>query len=65
MSIAEKMGAVGAILYSDPQNYAQDGRTAVYNHSFWMPGLGVQSGSLFRTASPGDPVDAPSTPSLS
>lgn len=48
-SFAEKFGCAGLILYSDPADYATpaagtDGK--VYPDSWWLPGTGVQRGSL-------------------
>jgi N-acetylated-alpha-linked acidic dipeptidase len=61
VKIAESKGAIGVILYSDPQNYAADGRNFVYANSVWMPGMAVQSGSLFLGQ--GDPL-TPNYPAL-
>ena len=58
---AEKRGAVGLIIYSDPQ---QDGYVQgdVYPDGPWRPATGVQRGSVFNGA--GDPTTPgwPSTP---
>ena len=58
---AEKRGAVGLIIYSDP---AEDGfvRGDVYPDGPWRPASGVQRGSVFNGA--GDPTTPgwPSTP---
>ncbi|MBI3792286.1 MAG: M28 family peptidase [Gemmatimonadetes bacterium] len=58
---AEKRGAVGLIIYSDPQ---QDGfvQGDVFPDGPWRPGYGVQRGSVFNGA--GDPTTPgwPSTP---
>ena len=42
---AEQRGAIGVILFSDPQDYAKRGRDRVYPQNLDLPGMGVQSGS--------------------
>lgn len=54
VAIAEKMGAVGVVLYSDPKDYAPQSRDFVYANSVWMPGMAVQSGTTFLGN--GDPL---------
>ncbi|XP_006820652.1 glutamate carboxypeptidase 2-like, partial [Saccoglossus kowalevskii] len=58
---AEMFGALGMILYSDPADYATDGATDVYPDSWWLPGTGVQRGTLWINS--GDPL-TPGYPSL-
>ncbi len=60
---AQNFGAIGLILYSDPADYAVDGISSVYPDSWWLPGYGVQRGSLFITGVGGDPL-TPGYPSL-
>lgn len=38
---AEKYGAAGVILYSDPADYANN-QSAVYPDTWWLPGWAVQ-----------------------
>ncbi|KAK0405511.1 hypothetical protein QR680_018030 [Steinernema hermaphroditum] len=53
---AQKRGAVGAILYSDPADCATEGTAQenVYPSKKWMPSEGVQRGTV--RASKGDPL---------
>jgi hypothetical protein len=53
---AQYFGAVGAILYNDPADYAPLGTSSdqVYNITWYMPPSGAQRGSAF-TAN-GDPL---------
>ncbi|XP_038074787.1 N-acetylated-alpha-linked acidic dipeptidase 2-like [Patiria miniata] len=61
---AEAFGAIGLILYSDPADYAVDGISSVYPDSWWLPGSGVQRGSLYiQQGVGGDPL-TPGYPSL-
>ncbi|XP_022097951.1 N-acetylated-alpha-linked acidic dipeptidase 2-like [Acanthaster planci] len=61
---AETFGAVGLILYSDPADFAVDGISSVYPDSWWLPGSGVQRGSLaVQQGLGGDPL-TPGYPSL-
>lgn len=54
VDLAEKKGAKGVLLYSDPVDFAQDGRNQVYPDSWWMPGMAVQSGTIMLGN--GDPL---------
>ncbi|XP_077996989.1 N-acetylated-alpha-linked acidic dipeptidase 2-like [Glandiceps talaboti] len=58
---AEIFGAAGLILYSDPKDYATEDTTEVYPKEWWLPGTGVQRGTLWL--SNGDPL-TPAYPSL-
>ncbi|CAF0721862.1 unnamed protein product [Adineta steineri] len=53
---AQYYGAAGAILYSDPIDYAPFGTSAdqVYDQKWYMPPSGIQSGSTYT--SNGDPL---------
>ncbi|XP_047497412.1 N-acetylated-alpha-linked acidic dipeptidase 2-like isoform X1 [Penaeus chinensis] len=51
---AERRGAAGVILYTDPQQYAPMGEDAVYPKTVYMPGSGVQVGTVLLTD--GDPL---------
>ena len=61
MDVAQKRGAKGVLLYSDPKDYAQKGRNQIYPDSWWMPGMAVQLGSVYM--SHGDPL-TPFYPSI-
>ena len=54
MELAERKGAVGVLLYSDPRDFAQKGRNDIYPDSWWMPGMAVQSGTVYLDN--GDPL---------
>jgi N-acetylated-alpha-linked acidic dipeptidase len=53
---AQYFGAVGAILYNDPADYAPFGTASnqVYNQKWYMPSSGAQRGSAL--ISNGDPL---------
>ncbi|CAF3820340.1 unnamed protein product [Rotaria sp. Silwood1] len=53
---AQYFGAIGAILYNDPANYAPFGTTAnqVYDQKWYMPSSGAQRGSVLILD--GDPL---------
>ncbi|XP_064646378.1 N-acetylated-alpha-linked acidic dipeptidase 2-like [Lineus longissimus] len=63
VTFAEKYGCIGVILYSDPDDYAPAtaGDVAVYPNGWWLPGTGVQRGTLFLDR--GDPL-TPGYPSI-
>ena len=55
--LAEEYGCLGLILYSDPQDYSMDGVTEFYPDSEFLPGTGVQRGTVKEVASGiGDPL---------
>ena len=54
MELAQRKGAVGVLLYSDPKDFAQQGRNQKYPDSWWMPGMAVQSGTVYLDN--GDPL---------
>ncbi|XP_072013141.1 putative N-acetylated-alpha-linked acidic dipeptidase [Amphiura filiformis] len=56
VKLAQKAGAIGVILYSDPAEYALEGESYVYPSSWWLPGTGVQRGNVFDSDAKGDPV---------
>ena len=58
---AEISGCSGLIMYTDPKDYAVEGVGAVYPGSVYLPGTGVQRGSL--ESDTGDPL-TPGHPSL-
>ena len=43
---AAEFGAKGLIIYSDPADYTVDNELAVYPDTWYLPGTGVQRGSL-------------------
>uniref|UniRef100_A0A914HWS0 Uncharacterized protein n=1 Tax=Globodera rostochiensis TaxID=31243 RepID=A0A914HWS0_GLORO len=51
---AFQRGAVGCILYSDPEEVAPEGQEHTFPSSIWMPPSGVQRGSTLKTN--GDPL---------
>ncbi len=54
VDFAAQAGAVGVILYSDPKDFAPEGRKSVYPNSTRMPGMAAQSGSVLLGY--GDPL---------
>ncbi|CAJ0576275.1 unnamed protein product, partial [Mesorhabditis spiculigera] len=66
VKIAQDYGAIGAILYSDPDDVASDGTDSahVYPNTVWMPNEGVQRGSTMH--GDGDPLTPlyPSKPDI-
>jgi N-acetylated-alpha-linked acidic dipeptidase len=59
--VAQNLGAIGVIMFSDPANRAAEGRNFTYPNSWWMPGMAVESGSLY--IADGDPL-TPLYPSI-
>jgi len=47
------------ILYTDPNDYAVEGVSDAYPDSWWMPGTGVQRGTIKESS---DGVGDPLTP---
>ncbi|XP_032228690.2 glutamate carboxypeptidase 2 [Nematostella vectensis] len=62
---AAKSGAIGAILFSDPADYAPMGYTAndTYPSTPWLPSTGAQRGSIYTGKGIGDPL-TPGLPSI-
>lgn len=61
---AQTYGCVGLILYTDPADFAVAGTDTVYPQSWWLPGTGVQRGTLKRSSGGiGDPL-TPLYPSI-
>jgi hypothetical protein len=54
VDLAQRKGAVGVLLYSDPKDFAKKGRNDIYPDSWWMPGMAVQSGTVYLGN--GDPL---------
>ncbi|RXG55764.1 N-acetylated-alpha-linked acidic dipeptidase 2 [Armadillidium vulgare] len=54
VNLAEKFGAKGNIIFSDPADVAADGTAPenVYDHTWWLPGTGMQRGSTFIGGDP-------------
>lgn len=44
---AERRGAVGIILFSDPDDVTDGDITNVYPHDWWLPESGTQRGVIF------------------
>ena len=49
---AQLFGGSGLILYSDPKDYSASKTHSVYPDSWWLPGTGVQRGSLNMDVDP-------------
>lgn len=60
---ARKAGAIGAIYYMDPEDYAKQGVDKVYPKYNWMPSTGVQRGNVKSSPIRGDP-QTPGYPSV-
>ncbi|XP_078359878.1 glutamate carboxypeptidase 2-like isoform X1 [Oculina patagonica] len=60
---AHKAGAIGAIYYMDPEDYAKQGVNKVYPDYNWMPSTGVQRGNIKSSPIRGDP-QTPGYPSV-
>ena len=54
VQMAEELGAIGVIFFSDPKDRAIDGREFTYPNSWWMPGMGVELGGVYNGN--GDPL---------
>ena len=63
-ALGQQFGCIGIILYTDPKDFAVSGVTEVYPHSWWLPGTGVQRGTLkLSNGGLGDPL-TPFYPSI-
>ena len=49
---AQMFGAIGVILYTDPADYASNGMQTTFPHSWWLPGTGVQRGTVVLEGDP-------------
>lgn len=58
---AEKCGAAGVLLYSDPADYSPDGMDNTFPRTWWLPGTGTQRGTIGLVD--GDPL-TPGLPSI-
>jgi len=58
---AANEGAVGVVIYSDPQDFGGNRTQGYYPYSQWLPPSGVQRGTLYRKL--GDPL-TPGWPSI-
>lgn len=54
VALAAKHGAIGVILYSDPADYSENANEDVFPNSWWLPGTGVQRGTVML--GDGDPL---------
>ena len=61
MRIAQRHGAIGVILFTDPADFAGGPGSRVYPGDWWMPPTGTQRGTLF--IGEGDP-QTPGYPSI-
>ena len=61
VQIAERLGAIGVILFTDPKEKAVQGRNFTFPDSWWMPGMGVEMGTAYNGQ--GDPL-TPFYPSI-
>ncbi len=52
--IAQRFGVIGIVFFNDPREKAREGRDFTFPQSWWMPGLGVESGTTFDLE--GDPL---------
>lgn len=53
--LAASYGAIGIVLYSDPADYSLEPNDPVYPDSWWLPGTGVQRGTVYSKLD-GDPL---------
>ncbi|XP_071962716.1 N-acetylated-alpha-linked acidic dipeptidase 2-like [Antedon mediterranea] len=53
---AEKAGAIGVILFSDPDNYSPGDTLGGYPNSWWLPRTGAQRGNVWVSDAKGDPL---------
>lgn len=54
---AEKFGALGLIIYSDPADYNMDKNVNnTYPHSWWLPQSGIQRGTVGDDGDPNTPL---------
>ncbi|XP_033103991.1 putative N-acetylated-alpha-linked acidic dipeptidase [Anneissia japonica] len=53
---AQKAGAIGVILYSDPDNYSPGDTLGGYPNSWWLPRTGAQRGNVWVSDAKGDPL---------
>lgn len=63
VSNAALLGASGAIIYTDPEEFAPDGPLNTFPKSWWLPDTGIQRGSAIGRQGPGDPL-TPGFPSV-
>ncbi|KAL3873956.1 hypothetical protein ACJMK2_037032 [Sinanodonta woodiana] len=52
--LAEKHGATGIIIFSDPADYTDLNNSRVYDEDWWLPGSGAQRGTVY--IGDGDPL---------
>ena len=53
---AASHGASGAIIYTDPAQFAPEGPQNTFPNSWWLPDSGMQRGSAMGEKGPGDPL---------
>lgn len=54
VALAAKMGAVAALIYTDPLDYAESSKEGFYPQAPWLPPSGVQRGTVLQEL--GDPL---------
>lgn len=60
---AASHGASGALVYTDPAQFAPEGKENTFPLSWWLPDSGIQRGSSMGETGPGDPL-TPGFPSV-
>lgn len=63
VSNAVSHGASGALIYTDPAEFAPEGNENTFPRSWWLPGSGIQRGTSMGATGPGDPL-TPGFPSV-
>ena len=58
---AQKCGAAGVLLYSDPADYSPEDMNNTFPKTWWLPGTGTQRGTI--SFADGDPL-TPLLPSI-
>ena len=56
-------GASGALIYTDPAQFAPEGTQNTFPQSWWLPDSGTQRGASMGKTGPGDPL-TPGFPSI-
>ncbi|XP_001633754.2 N-acetylated-alpha-linked acidic dipeptidase 2 isoform X1 [Nematostella vectensis] len=60
---ASDNGAIGALVYTDPEEFAPEGSNQTFPDSWWLPETGVQRGAAGMGSGPGD-ARTPGYPSV-
>eukprot|EP01084_Bolivina_argentea_P068340 124400_1 len=56
VKLAQQYGLIGLLIFSDPEQYAPD-LSLVYPNGPWLPGSGIQRGSVLFAVCPGNPSE--------